>query len=270
MAKIPELSKPTSLRPHWMAAVVSGQSTNARLPLSHLGARPKGAILVSLADYVADAAATADADPGAGKVRWNNAAQASATEIYIDDADSAATDYSALWATLSTGGHLYLYKPDDLDIWQQWSITTVTDAAGYLKLGVSLVASNGSFTDADAVVLTIQQPNPAAGVDRNVVTALASSGGTLPMDAGLGDYFTHTLSENTTLSISNVPAGCTLSLLVVGGASPYTLTLPAGSNWGDGVTAFDFSALAAGEKALLVLTTLDSGSTYDATARKRA
>ena len=38
---------------------------------------------------------TSDADPGAGKIAWNNATIASATVLYVDDADDASADISA-------------------------------------------------------------------------------------------------------------------------------------------------------------------------------
>ena len=185
MPRIPSLDKPGTVRPWWMTAVVTGQASNAFLPLSHLGALPRGPILLSLADYLADTASTSAGDPGAGNLRWNHATQASATEIYIDDADADAVDHSALWATISNGGGLYLYNPDDLDVWQQWQVDGATDAAGYLALAVTLVASNGSFGDDDPVVVTIQQPftaglgdveGPADSVDDRLALFDGTSG----------------------------------------------------------------------------------------------
>lgn len=265
MSTIPDLAKPGTLRPWWMLLIVTGQTTNAFLPLSHLGAMPKGAILLSLADYSADTSSTADADPGAGKVRWNNATQASATEIYIDDADSGATDHSALWASLAIGGYLYLYEPTDLDTWQQWTITSVTDAAGYLKLGVTLVASNGSFANGDTVRLTIQQPNPAAGVDRNIVTALGTSG-TVTVDCSLGDYFTITPTAAVTgWSFINVPTACCITILLVQGATGYAVAMPT-ATWAGG-TAGTFST-AASKKDELSLMSVTAGGTWHAALAK--
>lgn len=176
MAKIPSLDRPGPLLPWWMTAIVTGQATNARLPLSHLGALPRGAIDVSLANYLADTSATTDADPGAGNLRWNHAMQSSATEIYLSDTDGDAADQSGAWPDLAAGGHLYLYNPDDLDVWQWWAIASATDASGYLKLGVSLTDSAGSFGDDDPIVVTIQQPNPAVGDAEDVAYDNASSG----------------------------------------------------------------------------------------------
>ncbi|MBE2232866.1 MAG: hypothetical protein IAE85_05170 [Anaerolinea sp.] len=165
MAKIPSLDRPGPLLPWWMTAIVTGQSTNARLPLSHLGMLPRGGIALSLAAYAADTASTADADPGSAKLRWDHATQASATNLFMSDVDDDSEDHSALWPTLDVGAHLYLHNPDDLDVWQWWSITSVTYSSGYVKLAVTLTGSAGSFGDGDPVVVTVQQPESGGGVD---------------------------------------------------------------------------------------------------------
>lgn len=266
MSKIPELNKPSTTRPWWMLPIVTGQSTNAFFPLSHIGGLPSGAILLSLADYVADVASTTDADPGTGKVRWDNATQASAAHIFIDDADAGSTDHSSLWATLLAGGYLYLVDPDDLDIWQQWSITSVTDATGYLKLAVTLVASNGSFAGSDNIWLTIQQPNPSPGVDRNVVTALSIVSGGVAVDCSLGDYFTLALNANVTgFTFTNVPPGASIMIEITQDSTPRTVDLSQ-FTWAGG--APPAVSAGSGEVDLLALTTFNTGTTWRATLAK--
>ncbi|GAB3335354.1 hypothetical protein [Marilutibacter aestuarii] len=270
MAKIPELDLPGTVRPWWMTAVVTGQNSNARLPLSHLGALPRGDIALSMVNYLADTSATTDADPGAGNLRWNNATQASADEVYLSDADADASDHSAVWGALEPGGYLYLYRADDLDVWQQWQITAVTDASGYAKLAVTLQASAGSFADDAAIVATVQQPDPAPGVDRNAVTSPVSASGTLTLDASLGDYFKSNLTENVTnLVISNVPAACTLALWLTQDATARTVAWPASFNWGSGVSAPSMP-VTAGAVLYVIATTNNAGGTWDVSARVRA
>lgn len=234
---------------------------------AELGSLPRGAMLLRRAGYTADVSATTDADPGAGKVRWNHATQASATQLYIDDADASAGDHSALWATLLSGGYAYLRHATDLTIWQQWSITSVTDAAGYLKIGVTLVASNGSFANGDSLQLSLQQPNPSPGVDRNVVTALAISSGIVAVDCSLGDYFTLALNANVTgWTLTNVPPGCSLMIEITQDSTPRTVAWPTGTKWAGG-TAGAVST-ASGAKDMLALTTFNTGSTWRATLAK--
>ncbi|HVI60144.1 MAG TPA: hypothetical protein VM619_14895 [Luteimonas sp.] len=152
--------------------------------LAELVNLPRGAMHLLRVKYAADRAATADADPGASNVRWNDADQAAATEIYIADADSDASDHGALWASLDSGGYLYLWKQAAPATWQQWQITSVTDASGYLKLGVTLIGGEGTFADEDPVVLTLQQPNPTAPGEGDVVGAEGSVDGELPAFSG--------------------------------------------------------------------------------------
>lgn len=230
-------------------------------------AAPKGPMLLLREAYTADVSATTDADPGGGKVRWNNATQASATQLYIDDADSGAVDHSALWATLLAGGYVYLRHATDLGIWQQWSVTSVTDASGYLKLGVTLVASAGSFAGSDALQLSIQQPNPSPGVDRNVVTALSIVSGVVTVDCSLGDYFTLALNANVTgWSFTNVSPGCSLMIEITQDTTPRTVAWHANDTWAGG-TAGAVST-ASGAKDLLAKTTVNSGSKWRNTLAK--
>lgn len=237
--------------------------------LAELGNLPRGAMLLRRVNYVADTSSTADADPGVGNLRWNHATQASATEIYIDDADSDAADHGSLWAGLAVGGHLYLYDSADPTLWQQWQVTAVTDAAGYLKLGVTLVGSNGSFADDAAIELSLQQPSPSPGVDRNVTTPL-TSGATITIDWALGDFFVVTLGHNATIAFSNLPAsgfGGSIRLRVTqDGTGSRTLAQPGSVELIDGSDAAIQSA--AGAVTLIHYST-DGDGVVDATIKAR-
>lgn len=178
--------------------------------LAELGNLPRGAMVLRRVGYLADTGSTADADPGAGNVRWNNAAQASATEVYIADVDGDAVNHAALWPGLAVGGNLYLYNPENLAVWQQWSVTTAVDAAGYLKLGVVLVASSGSFADNVPLVLSLQQPSPTPSLDRSTITTINhNAAGAVSIDVSLGDRFVVNLAANVTGTnfINEPPAG---------------------------------------------------------------
>lgn len=243
-----------------------GAGSNVGLPLLAYGQMPRGNVLALRVPMLADLSATADADPGAGKVRFNHATPASATSLYIDDATTAAGDLSALWATLHVGGFVYLQGATDSaarNNLQKWAITSVADAAGYGKVGVTLVTSNGTFANGDVLELTIQQPTPSPGVDRNVVTTVTSSGGITTLDLSLGDYFKTTLTENTTIALINVPAAGSFSLRSTQHASAAkTVTFPASflkQGGGDFVVS-----TALGARDRIVFTTDDAGTSYDA------
>lgn len=243
---------------------------NAGLPLLAARAVPSGAVLQLRRSYTADMAATADADPGTGKLRWNHATPASATILYIDDQDTAAADISATWATLGIGGFVYVQGRANSAAranWQKWQITSVTDATGYAKLGVSLQASAGTFADTDPIELTLQQPTPTPGVDRNVVSALTPSAGVVTVDCSLGDYFTLAPTANITgWTFANVPPACSLMIGFTQDTIARTVAWPASFKWaGGGAGAVSTGS---GAKDLLAITTLDGGATWRATLAK--
>lgn len=238
MSLIPALAAPTlPVLPWWMTAVATGQATNARISLAHLASVPRGAILASMANFLSDTAATADADPGAGNLRWNHATQASATELYISDDDSGAVDLSTIWPMIAAGAYLYLYQNDDLDVWQWWAIDTVTDAAGYAKLAITLVASNGAFGDDDPVVVTIQQAQDNTTGGYTVINEPTTARTMTPADAGKDNYIRFTNAAASVATFDSAEAyttGMTWNIRAVGAGgltlatSGVTLTPPKG------------------------------------------
>ena len=70
--------------------------------------------------------ATADADNGAGKIAWNHATIASATILYVDDADDASADISAFvqsWdnVTNTTAKVLFMLQKKEQILLMQFS-----------------------------------------------------------------------------------------------------------------------------------------------------
>ena len=245
-----------------------GPDANKGLPILAYGNR--GNVLALRVPMLADMSATADADPGAGKVRWNNASPGSATVIYIDDEDGDAADLSGLLATLQVGGFIYLQASADSearDNFQKWQVTSLTDAAGYTKVGVSLQASGGAFADAAEIELTIQQPDPVPGVDRSTVTAAPISSGVATIDCALGDYFTLAPTANLTgWTFQNVPQGCSILVKFTQDSTARTVAWPASFRWVGGTDGV--VSTASGAIDLLALTTLDGGATWLATLAK--
>ncbi len=97
---------------------------------------------------------TADADPGAGAFRLNNATIASVTQGYFDNLDNAGGDVSACLDTWDDStntahkGSLVLRDTTDASVWAVFTVTgSVTDGTGYRKVTLTHVASNGTFTD---------------------------------------------------------------------------------------------------------------------------
>ncbi|MGD9768933.1 MAG: hypothetical protein AB7U62_14945 [Pseudolabrys sp.] len=97
---------------------------------------------------------TTDSDPGAGTLRLNHATQTSATQIYVDLADSAAADITAALDGLIIGSRIVLAKAADRQSFIVATLTARASPAGYRKLTITQIGSGGSaFADGDALVL---------------------------------------------------------------------------------------------------------------------
>jgi hypothetical protein len=135
-----------------------------------LGFDSTGNVLTTVADFLpagGDSAmfqystTTADADPGAGKFRLNNATISSATEMYIDDLEFNGTDVSAWvqsWDDVTGNdtnrGRIRISKANTLDTWMVFKVTgAITDATGYSKITLVYIDSAGSFANDDKVFI---------------------------------------------------------------------------------------------------------------------
>jgi len=268
MAKISEMAAPAALSGLELVPGLQG-SINPGVPLLALGALPRGAVLVLRQRFQADTSSTAAADPGAGKVRWNNATQASATEVYVNNSDADANSISSVWAELNVGGFFYVQGKTGAARakWQKWQVTAKSPQTGYCALTVTLQGSNDAFASAENMEVTLQQPTPSAGVDRNTVNALSISSGVVTVDCSLGDYFTLALTANVTgWTFSNVPPACSIMIEITQDSTARTVAWPTALKWAGG-TAGSVST-ASGAKDVLALSTFNGGSAYRSTLAK--
>jgi len=103
---------------------------------------------------------TTTGDPGAGEIRFNNGTYASATEIYIDDADANGVTVSTdilTWddSTSTIRGYLMIYDINDRSTYARFKITGASTASsGFVKLAVAHLASNNTFSAADELSIT--------------------------------------------------------------------------------------------------------------------
>lgn len=104
-------------------------------------------------------AGTADADPGAGKLRINAATAAAATQLFSSATDGLGNDVSALIAQLGAStsavkGLLRIGHRTDQTRWAIYSVTgPVTVSGSYRKVPLLYLAGPGGFSAADPVAV---------------------------------------------------------------------------------------------------------------------
>ena len=145
---------------------------------------------------------TSDADPGAGEIAFNNGTYASATVIYIDDADQNGVTVSTdilTWddSTSTIRGNLMIYDINDRSTYARFNITGAsTDASGYVKLAVTHLASNNTFNDADE--LSVHFSRSGNKGDTGSTGATGSTGSTGATGAaGTNSQLAMTFSNST-------------------------------------------------------------------------
>jgi len=124
------------------------------------------------------ATSTTDSDPTAGKLRFNHGTLSSISQIFIDDQSNASgnPDVSALLLTwddstnVSDKGTIVVSKKSALQNYFIGKLTSLVDASGYVKLVVTHVASNGSFSADDDLLVEFQRTGNAGSLSDPMTT----------------------------------------------------------------------------------------------------
>jgi len=160
---------------------------------------------------------TTDADQGAGKV-WFNAAVASATVLYMDDADTNGADISTFVQTWdnssnsSSRGYIYVIQKASAVNYAIYEIDgAVTDASGYTKIPVNYMIGAGTLADADPVTVNFIRTGDQPAVP---FLKMTWDNATSDSDQGAGTvWFNHgTVSSATVLYIDDVDAAAGTSI----------------------------------------------------------
>ena len=125
------------------------------------------------------------------------------------------------------------------------------------------ISTSGSFSTSGAIsttsTLAVGQASAAANVDLDLAGTYAQtivSMGANAIDCSTGNYFTKTISGNTTFTVSNVPASRSYAFTLELNHTAGTVTWFSGVVWPDGVTP----ALTTGKTHLFMFVT-DNGGT---------
>jgi len=102
-----------------------------------------------------------NADPGAGFLRGNNATFASSTQLYVSNTNGSSAAFGAALDTFddststSLRGHIQITSESDPSKFAIFAVTgAVTANTGYKTIAVAPVASNGTFANNEAMVLS--------------------------------------------------------------------------------------------------------------------
>ena len=144
--------------------------------------------------------ATADADPGAGEFRLDNATLASVTTIFIDNSDADANDVSGYFDSFddigdtSRRGHILIKGIDTETAFFVGLVTgSIVDGTGYRKISVTPIASGGTFTAGEnfsvlfapvGVTGTGDVTGPASSTD-NAIARYDSTTGKIIQNSGI-------------------------------------------------------------------------------------
>lgn len=107
---------------------------------------------------------TSAADPGTGRVRWNNATQSAATELYIDTITDDGLDITNYIAAIPAGSTVVIQDKDNAAVSQKWLIESITNNGGWATIGVALMAAQGG---------NIANNHPVVLVFNNAIVATA-------------------------------------------------------------------------------------------------
>jgi hypothetical protein len=124
---------------------------------------------------------TSNADPGAGKLRLNNATENAATAIYMDVVDSGSVDWTSVLDTLDAStstvkGQIRIYKASDTTKWLVFNVTARTTHTSYREFTVTEIGSSASspFSNGDAIIFAFTR-NGDKGITSLAFTGLTDA-----------------------------------------------------------------------------------------------
>lgn len=151
---------------------------------------------------------TTAANPGAGRVRSNNATIASTTAIYISTTDGWGVDLSGIFAAMGTGNVITLSKVGAQATRLVFRLSSAPIAgSGFYTCSGTVLTSGGTFTNSDQFAFEYSSgsvgPTGAAGSDGGIRWTYSSS--TTMADPGTGTlrFNSTTMGSVTSLAISS-------------------------------------------------------------------
>ena len=168
---------------------------------------------------------TSDADPGAGKIAFNNGTVSSVSVLFVDDADDSGADitsYVQSWDDITNSvarGIVTITKEGTASTFATFKVTgAVTDASGYTKVPVTHLVSNGSFSDNDGVGVHFSYSGEDGSMTSFTLAGSSGSdqtitnGNTLTIAAGTGITTTGGSTDTVTIAVTDDPTALAIAL----------------------------------------------------------
>lgn len=164
--------------------------------------------------------ATADADPGNGKVRVNNVTLTAATALYVDNLDVAGVSITAVidrWtaSTNTVKGTLRIAHRTNATKWLEFQVTgTVVDGTGYRKITVTGGTGPGGFAAGDPVAVGFSRAGDAGVTPSGDAAATPNSLAQRTSDGSLvGNHLYAKTSDGSTNGTTIVAIGSNADVL---------------------------------------------------------
>lgn len=176
---------------------------------------------------------TADADPGNGVFRLNNATIASATAGYFDNLDAGGSS-TTTWldtfddSTTTAKGNLLARGVTTPSAWAVFAVTgSVVDGTGYRKLTLTVIASGGTWTNGDTFAFMFSRTGDK-GADGAGAGDVVGPGSATDNAVARFDLTTGKLIQNSAVTIADTTGAIagTQSVTFSGSSSGTTVLQP--------------------------------------------
>ena len=151
---------------------------------------------------------------GNGRIKWNSATQASATQLFVSHQDSGGDDIQVLLSALPIGTIILIQDQSSGSLYQKWEITSIAQVINqYITFGVTLIVSTHSFSNNDDVLfitLSLNQNlsqvlavgNSAGAFSINLNNQNITNGNTIT-----ANNFTGLASSASQVNVTDSPSG---------------------------------------------------------------
>ena len=187
--------------------------------------------------------AVTDIDPGAGKIKFNNATYSNVTALYVDDLDQSGDSLSVWKTTLDDviGSRIRIFAKDDPTKWIVFKIsTTSTSKSGYTAISVYYLDHSDTLSNDEDIVFTFAPaaagPVGAQGMQGEQGDSITGAAG-----GGTGTYFLVSNGSNTDTVNIQGPTGATGTTGIFGGDAQAFVFSTNTSNGDPGDTYFRLS-----------------------------